>query len=454
MRLFLKEKWLVEYSPLSLGLVLAGVGSVGALVAPAYSLAAFALALLGLAMYRWTPSEDRWAVLWIVGLSLAFRLIVLVALHLLNKAQGWQGFLSGDARLYFLRASEFSEYLDGNKSVPFSIAHGVNVYSYFCGFVFWLTRKSVFMLKVLNVCVSLAATFGFYRWSREEFGRRAGLLVLVFVAFYPSLTYWSITNLKEPHIMLILMVGLWSACRLIDGRKPWPFWALISGGAVLMMRGYNLYLAIGLGLAITLGWLFDRYPRQMALALFSALVGGAWLYWTREPVARMVSEFLFDQVAYYQLSIARSDVAGYILYPYDYFRGTFPIHLGPHQVFWTSWLASWFKGLGYFLFSPFPWAIKTSEQLMAYPQILFWYGLFPFVLYGVWVCPRTNRPRVMPLVLFVIGLVVVLAAISGNVGQAFRHRDWISPFCLMFAGIGLLHFLGEPELTARLRASS
>ncbi|MDA2915374.1 glycosyltransferase family 39 protein [Nitrospinae bacterium AH_259_B05_G02_I21] len=451
MKLSLEEVGLVDYMPLAFGLVLAGVGTICVLLDPAYSLAALALVLLGLALYRWTPPEDRRVALWVLGLSLAFRLVLLVALHLVKKGQGYHGFLSGDEGLYFMRALEFSEYLRGHRDVPFSLRHGVNAYTYFSGVVIALTRPSLFLLKVLNLCVGLAATFGFYRWARSEFGRRAGLLVLSLIAFYPSLQYWSITGLKEPHMIFILMVGLWIAYRLCGDGRFWALWAVAAGGVVAILGTYNPYLSAVLAFAVAFGWLLGRHPKQVALASASTLAGGAWLYWTNGPVAAMVREFLVKRVIYYQLGVVKSDLAGYSLYFHDSFRNVFPYHVGPNKIYWFGWVGSWLKGLGYFLFSPFPWAIKSMGQLVAYPQILLWYGLFPFVLYGAWILLKVRRQQVLPLIVYVISLPSILALTSGNIGEAFRHRDWIIPFCLMFAVVGVFHFLREPELLARLR---
>jgi hypothetical protein len=446
---------MVDYRPLAFGLMLTGVGALGAILAPAYSLVAFSLILISVAIAISVPTEDRLYVLWVLGLLLLFRMSLLAALHLVSKAHHYHGFLFGDGRLYFNRAYDLFAYLKGLRDFPFDVSYGVNGYVYLSGFTFGLARPSVFMVKTLNVCVSIAASFGFYLWVRGEFGRRAGLSVFTILSLWPSIQYWSLSNLKEPHIIFILMIALWSAYRLFGGERHWSLWIVALVGAVALLMTYNKYLAFTLAFSLAVGWLLGRYPRQVALASASALAGGVWLYLTEASVKSAVSNFLLEWVVIPQDFIVRSDFAGYVLYPYDPLRGLFPYHFGlKGEIYWSNWLTSFFKGLFYFLFSPFPWGIKSFGQFLTYPQILLWYALFPFVLYGAWVLLKTKFRRILPVIVFVISTTILLALTSGNVGQALRHRDWISPFCLVFSVVGILSFLKEPGLLARLRTCS
>ena len=59
---------------------------------------------------------------------------------------------------------------------------------------------------------------------------------------------------------------------------------------------------------------------------------------------------------------------------------------------------------------------------------------------------RDRFPICVPLVIYILFLTLALGLSEGNVGTAFRHRDGVSHFFIIFGIAGLMKFFGRLKL--------
>jgi len=104
---------------------------------------------------------------------------------------------------------------------------------------------------------------------------------------------------------------------------------------------------------------------------------------------------------------------------------------------------AYLRGLSYFLLSPFPWNIATGNQLVAYPQMVLWYFLLFFAAVGVSEGLRFSRDETVFIVLFILIGVSLWAMTEGNIGAAFRHRDYFSFLIFIYSSAGILNLVGR-----------
>jgi hypothetical protein len=95
------------------------------------------------------------------------------------------------------------------------------------------------------------------------------------------------------------------------------------------------------------------------------------------------------------------------------------------------------KGFAYALFAPFPWAATRSLDLLTVPEMLVWYVALVLNPVVAW-RRRDNFGALMPLLLYVAGLLVLFALAEGNIGTLYRHRGMVVPFVIVIAAPGLL----------------
>jgi hypothetical protein len=96
------------------------------------------------------------------------------------------------------------------------------------------------------------------------------------------------------------------------------------------------------------------------------------------------------------------------------------------------------KGAVYFLFTPFPWDMRSLFQLIAYPQIMLWYFLAAAALFGFLGINKKNAVDAIIISFFIFFITMMFSLVSGNIGTAFRHRDIVLPLFFVFSSAGLV----------------
>jgi hypothetical protein len=93
-------------------------------------------------------------------------------------------------------------------------------------------------------------------------------------------------------------------------------------------------------------------------------------------------------------------------------------------------------GMANLLLAPFPWQMTSLRPLIAAPEAVAWWILFPSTLRGLMLVIRRRFSAISPLVIFTATLTCAYSLIHGNVGSGFRQRAQIFIFLFLFSGLG------------------
>jgi hypothetical protein len=95
-------------------------------------------------------------------------------------------------------------------------------------------------------------------------------------------------------------------------------------------------------------------------------------------------------------------------------------------------------GMVYLLFAPFPWQLVNLRQSLTLPEMLVWWGAFPFLVVGLWFTLRYRMRQALPILVFTTMLTLAYSVFQGNVGTAYRQRSQLLVFYFIFASVGLI----------------
>ena len=89
-------------------------------------------------------------------------------------------------------------------------------------------------------------------------------------------------------------------------------------------------------------------------------------------------------------------------------------------------------GFAYALLAPFPWALERDLDRLTIPDMLVWYVILLFAPITLWRW-RARWRMLLPVTLFVAGVLAVFTLAEGNFGTLYRHRSMVIPFVAMLA---------------------
>jgi hypothetical protein len=208
-----------------------------------------------------------------------------------------------------------------------------------------------------------------------------------------------------------------------------PFYiGLIVMSAFLLKNLQSLYVHALIGSVVVYAVikLFRTLKDKVLITLtivFFAVYCYSWYELTKPQLVQFV-----DFMTSYQNGMCRADSAGYAIYSDKVFE---MIRRG--DIYIAGIIAAYFKGLAHVLFSPFPWQITSSNQFFAYPQVVLWYCLLIFSIYGFAISFKNNPVKAAIAFLYLFLGISILALWEGNVGAAFRHRDYFAPIIFIFS---------------------
>jgi hypothetical protein len=94
-------------------------------------------------------------------------------------------------------------------------------------------------------------------------------------------------------------------------------------------------------------------------------------------------------------------------------------------------------GMAHLLFAPFPWQLTGLRPLLAAPETVLWWFLFPATLRGILFAARRRFSETSALLIFTLTTACAYSLIHGNIGSAFRQRAQILVFLYIFCAAGI-----------------
>ena len=422
------------------------------------------IALLGLALgpaiiMIFFKGPERRFLLTLFFTAYAVRMLVAVIAHPLlitqtvNK-QGavtatWIGMMFEDDRAYHKVGYGLMEYWLGDEGgVEKSDGYLLRLYTYIVGvlytYVYYTTPENLLQMskpaagaitlmapKLMNCFIGAIGVVPFYALGRELGGKRAGRLVAVAGAFWPSLLLWSVLNLKD--VMVVVLIATIMILAIRFARQPALF---VAAGLLIsfaLMENLRQYVFYAFGWLVPISFFFiNRAPwkRRLAtgLALWAAVVvimvgmnaGNQWLglrYLTDKRLEAIDSSRVFG---------ADTAVTGIEL----------PDRISRHEGGWAVQLRNIPIVMPYVLWAPFPWKAVRPRDLAVVPETLAWYGVQVLSVLALIVYARSRWREFFLPVAFAGGLVLVFSVIEGNVGTIYRHRVMLFPAAFPLAAMG------------------
>jgi hypothetical protein len=354
---------------------------------------------------------------------------------------GFQGFFIEDGWGYYhngLLLNNFwqSGFFPNTDTFHLYYSHSrtASAYDYLNGLIVTWLGKSPLVLFFLNSLLGALSIILIYLICLRLIGKGPARYAAIFYCFWPSIVLWSTQNLKEPICSFLIYLGLLGLLTLSKKFSPWYIlWFILCTFGLLKIRP---------PLAATMGMIFFVFfislilgKRNKVIFITGGLILGLGIFWflRHYPALPFVKGLIFKE--------GRFDVS-YLLNSLNYTRtsrafGGSAIMPGLEYKSLFHLLAFMPVGLILVFFAPFPWQLGSAMQLMAFPETLIWYVLFPFSMLGVVHSFRNNRHQTTIIVAYILMTALILGLGEGNIGTLFRHRSIIMGLCLIFAGIGM-----------------
>lgn len=296
-------------------------------------------------------------------------------------------------------------------------------------------KSPLSMFFILSFLSSLTSLF-IYSLTKDIFNRKIAFWSGFLSAFWPSLIFWPSQNLKEPLVCFGIVVFFYSFVKLIKKFNPLFFLLIIISAFILWRMSPWMLLPMIFVIAISLFMNFTGMS-IMPLILGTVLViPPLWLF--------------HNEIFHFLINVSPSMAAKFTpllsyslsLDAIDYLRsvrayGNLAILPNFDISSPTNMLLFLPIGLIYAWFSPFPWNVGSIFQIIAIPEMILFYLLFPKLVRGITFSWRQRKKQTSAIILFVILMSLILALIEGNAGTLFRHRSYILYFCFIFISVGV-----------------
>ena len=358
------------------------------------------------------------------AIALLVRLLVGAVADLYSILRGFDGFyplVSGhDDRAYWSYATQLNQgeaVLWTPSSYPYALAA-----------LFFLTGPSLVAGKLLNVLAGALTVYVGVRLAQWLAARRApadardavvaGHWAGALLTFYPSLLFYSTQLVKDPLLILAGLLALSLALRFF--RRPHLLAAslgVVALGGMFLLRPYAA-LALAISLFGFILWLRRRWiaPALVLAAVAPVVVG--WGVFGSAYLTRMLNPAFLTSFREGTYSIGGS-AAGIRL---D-FSNPFALLTSYSYSFATA------------MFGPFPWQLGSAVQLVALPEALVLWALFPLWALGLWRLVRGRLGDEALLLIFSLVLIGAVALFSDNIGANTRLR--MLPWAAFFIFVSL-----------------
>lgn len=269
-----------------------------------------------------------------------------------------------------------------------------------------------------------------YRIASSLFSDWTSVRVAWLVCFIPSLIIWSCQTLKEPVVIFLETLALYSCLRLrLNGFNV--KYVILSVLAIFILYPFRFYASLVAAIAIFATILLPEIGKRSKstwITLPILLLFTLPLAISTGMIARteaQIEEYDLKRVQQFRSDISVGQGSGVTT---DYNLSTS-----------SGFTIATITGALHLLLAPFPWQLRGSlRMIFTLPEMLFWWWLVVFGLVpGAKYIFKYRVLDTLPLIVF-IGLLGFLYSITfGNVGLVYRQRAQILPWLIIFAVVGL-----------------
>jgi hypothetical protein len=300
-----------------------------------------------------------------------------------------------------------------------------NGFYYLSGAIYYVFGHHTPNLAYFNCIVSVLNVLLVYNIARRFFHFMVARRAAVFFALTPSSVFYGSMGVKDPTIILLILLCL-SSCLAIRERIT----VLRVCGVVvpiLVVQSMRFYIVYFLGLTVLVSLLVTRAARTLGGAYRGAAAGAALLALASLAGVTTRAREEADYMSLERVSSMREAAA---MSANSAFIPTVDVS-SPVQA-----LAFLPIGMAELLLGPFPWQVLSLRQLIIFPEALFLWVIFPSLLRGISFCVRRCFVAILPLLLFSGSLAMAYSLKHGEFGTAIRHRAQVYALLFVFAAVG------------------
>lgn len=384
-------------------------------------------------------------------LTFTVRLVVLLGIVYCVPPSTRQLLDSPDATTYSREGWAIAQYWHGvSKEKPLIYLQ----YSYYNAVIYYLIGNNPLVIRIINCFLGTVSVIFIYFIAREIFDKKVAVLSSIFCALFPSMIFWQVYNLKEASYMFCLISATLIVTKLQAKDKKMNFiYILLTVPFLVYLNFLKIFIFAFFAYGVILSF-FINIRKKVAwrnliyglcfiiiFGLISKSMHGYELFF-KSP-ARVIVEVV--RVVWMDKKPQVSPTLTQTLVSINHMRKALATGKSAYKKnvnISTPRKAIAFlpTGMTYFLFAPFPWQTKGFLQHFTIPEVLLWYLMVPFMLYGLFYAFRFKWREISCIFIYMGITIALYSLVQANIGTFYRQRVAIIPFCLIFASIGIVHF--------------
>jgi 4-amino-4-deoxy-L-arabinose transferase-like glycosyltransferase len=289
--------------------------------------------------------------------------------------------------------------------------------------------------KVVNGFLGTLTAVLIYSIAREVYGRRVARIASLLSAFFPSLVLWSSLILKDAMAVFLIVLAIWSTVKLHSRfRIRYIIVLLASVVYYTQIRWFLVPYIIAAILASFLIQPMRGLIRNISVvAMVLLLLIAVWQY---------IPERTKERYSNYSVDLAAiNEVRGKFATGGSEFLGHVTIDS------YTEALRFLPVGLFYFFLGPLPWQSHGLRQMITIPEVLMWYCLIPFMIYGFLYVLKNVAARSCVIIIYVALLTLAYSFGITNFGALFRYRSQLLVFYFIFAAVGIARWIAKSRFS-------
>lgn len=298
--------------------------------------------------------------------------------------------------------------------------------AYIVAAIYSIVGRNPFATQLFNSVLGAATAVLIYVCAKKIFkNSRVARTSAILVCVFPSLIVWSSQGLKDGIICFLLAAAINSLLSL-QKKLSYPDVVLLLFSLVGI---YTLRFYIFFAFAVAIfGALFLGTQKSVAsivkqvAVLVIITIGLMYLGVLRNAQTNLDTFGNLKTLQNSRLDQAKSAASGFGQ-DIDVSTPAGAIQALP-------------IGLAYLLLAPFPWQVSNFRQAITLPELMVWWGLMPFLVFGIWFSLKNKLRESISILLLTLLLTIAYSVFQGNVGTAYRMRAQMQIFYFIFIGVG------------------
>jgi 4-amino-4-deoxy-L-arabinose transferase-like glycosyltransferase len=299
-------------------------------------------------------------------------------------------------------------------------------YQLFAGAICYVFGRYRVNVSLVNAVLGTLLALLVYNLAKKLFHHIVARRAALFVALMPSMILWGSMALKDLPVTFLIVVSL-SSC--VELKRRFSLTSLLGTVVPILLiypvRFYIIYFVI---FAVVVSMVLDRSLSQLTgvyrqIFILVVFAGLFLLLGFADQAESDTSQYMsLEMISKYRKGMAEGANSGFYA-DVDISRPDSALMYLP-------------IGLAHLLLAPFPWQMTSLGPLIAAPETIFWWTLFPGTIRGIMFSMRNRFSASLPLVAFTATLTAIYGLTQGNVGAAFRQRAQILVFLFIFSSVG------------------